>query len=103
MTRDFSSQAIYSRRRPGFRSAFVDLHGTSKLPRRILRSVLFSFVRNDLPRTATMVEAILGNWKLVSSENFDDLLKELGVGFMIRKLATSAKPNVEISCNGDEW
>ena len=50
-----------------------------------------------------MVDALIGTWKLETSENFDDLLKELGVGFMLRKVATSAKPNVEISQNGDEW
>lgn len=50
-----------------------------------------------------MVDAVLGTWKLTSSENFDELLKELGVGFMIRKLATAAKPNVEISRDGDDW
>ncbi|XP_054840902.1 fatty acid-binding protein, adipocyte-like [Eublepharis macularius] len=47
-----------------------------------------------------MCEPFLGTWKLVSSENFDDYLKELGVGFATRKVAGVAKPNVIISCNG---
>ncbi|OQR70003.1 fatty acid-binding protein [Tropilaelaps mercedesae] len=50
-----------------------------------------------------MADALIGTWKLESSENFDELLKELNVNIMLRKLATSAKPNVEISKNGDEW
>ncbi|XP_060099565.1 fatty acid-binding protein, adipocyte-like [Heteronotia binoei] len=48
-----------------------------------------------------MCEQFLGTWKLVSSENFDDYMKELGVGFANRKMAGVAKPNVIISCNGD--
>ncbi|KAJ6650886.1 hypothetical protein lerEdw1_002356 [Lerista edwardsae] len=48
-----------------------------------------------------MCDQFLGTWKLVSSENFDDYMKELGVGFATRKMAGVAKPNVIISCNGD--
>ncbi|XP_053104944.1 fatty acid-binding protein, adipocyte-like [Hemicordylus capensis] len=48
-----------------------------------------------------MCDQFLGTWKLVSSENFDDYMKELGVGFATRKAAGVAKPNVIISCNGD--
>ncbi|KAL8181974.1 UNVERIFIED_CONTAM: Fatty acid-binding protein, adipocyte [Gekko kuhli] len=48
-----------------------------------------------------MCEQFLGTWKLASSENFDDYMKELGVGFATRKMASVAKPNVLISCNGD--
>ncbi|XDB57060.1 hypothetical protein AB1E18_010516 [Capra hircus] len=42
-----------------------------------------------------------GTWKLVSSENFDDYMKEVGVGFATRKVAGMAKPTVIISVNGD--
>ncbi|XP_015261111.1 PREDICTED: fatty acid-binding protein, adipocyte-like [Gekko japonicus] len=48
-----------------------------------------------------MCEQFLGTWKLASSENFDDYMKEIGVGFATRKMAGVAKPNVVISCNGD--
>ncbi|KAM9293948.1 cellular retinoic acid-binding protein 2 [Gastrophryne carolinensis] len=39
-----------------------------------------------------------GNWKMKSSENFEDLLKVLGVNVMLRKIAVAAasKPAVEI-------
>jgi hypothetical protein len=40
---------------------------------------------------------------MISSENFDEVLKEFGVGFMLRKLAGSTKPNVKFELNGDEW
>uniref|UniRef100_A0A8D0C4G8 Fatty acid binding protein 4 n=1 Tax=Salvator merianae TaxID=96440 RepID=A0A8D0C4G8_SALMN len=48
-----------------------------------------------------MCDQFWGTWKLVSSEKFDDYMKELGVGFATRKMAGVAKPNVIISCNGD--
>ncbi|XP_038246278.1 fatty acid-binding protein, adipocyte-like isoform X2 [Dermochelys coriacea] len=48
-----------------------------------------------------MCELFLGTWKLISSENFDSYMKELGVGFTTRKLGSLAKPSVIISINGD--
>ncbi|XP_004386054.2 fatty acid-binding protein 9 [Trichechus manatus latirostris] len=48
-----------------------------------------------------MVEPFLGTWKLVSSENFEDYMKELGVRFAARNMARSVKPTVSISVNGD--
>ncbi|XP_035886953.1 fatty acid-binding protein, adipocyte isoform X2 [Phyllostomus discolor] len=48
-----------------------------------------------------MCDAFVGTWKLVSSENFDDYMKEVGVGFATRKVAGMAKPNMIISVNGD--
>ncbi|XP_036137466.1 fatty acid-binding protein, adipocyte-like [Molossus molossus] len=48
-----------------------------------------------------MCDAFLGTWKLVSSENFDDYMKEVGVGFATRKVAGMAKPNMSIAVSGD--
>ncbi|XP_057593425.1 fatty acid-binding protein, adipocyte [Hippopotamus amphibius kiboko] len=48
-----------------------------------------------------MGDAFVGTWKLVSSENFDEYMKEVGVGFATRKVAGMAKPNVIISVNSD--
>ena len=48
-----------------------------------------------------MCDAFVGTWKLVSSENFDDYMKEVGVGFATRKVAGKAKPTLIISVNGD--
>uniref|UniRef100_A0A8C4XVW7 Cytosolic fatty-acid binding proteins domain-containing protein n=1 Tax=Gopherus evgoodei TaxID=1825980 RepID=A0A8C4XVW7_9SAUR len=47
------------------------------------------------------VQLFLGTWKLVSSENFEEYMKELGVGFATRKLGSLAKPSVVISTNDD--
>ncbi|KAJ7410386.1 Fatty acid-binding protein, adipocyte [Pitangus sulphuratus] len=48
-----------------------------------------------------MCDQFVGTWKLLSSENFEDYMKELGVGFATRKMAGVAKPNVTISISGD--
>uniref|UniRef100_A0A8C9P5T0 Cytosolic fatty-acid binding proteins domain-containing protein n=1 Tax=Spermophilus dauricus TaxID=99837 RepID=A0A8C9P5T0_SPEDA len=44
----------------------------------------------------------LGTWKLVSSENFEDYMKELGVNAAARNAAVLVKPNVIISMDGDK-
>ncbi|XP_068429856.1 cellular retinoic acid-binding protein 1 [Clinocottus analis] len=46
-----------------------------------------------------------GTWKMKSSENFEDLLKVLGVNAMLRKvaLAAASKPHVEIRQNGEHF
>ncbi|KAM9102585.1 fatty acid-binding protein 9 [Sarcophilus harrisii] len=48
-----------------------------------------------------MVEPFLGTWKLISSENFDEYMKELGVSFAARNVGGLAKPTVTISVNGE--
>ncbi|XP_036035158.1 fatty acid-binding protein 9 [Onychomys torridus] len=49
-----------------------------------------------------MVEPFLGTWKLVSSENFEDYMKELGVDFAARNAAGLVKPSVTISLNEEK-
>uniref|UniRef100_A0AAZ3SXE7 Cytosolic fatty-acid binding proteins domain-containing protein n=1 Tax=Oncorhynchus tshawytscha TaxID=74940 RepID=A0AAZ3SXE7_ONCTS len=46
-----------------------------------------------------------GTWKMKSSENFDELLKALGVNAMLRKVAGAAasKPHVEIRQDGEQF
>ncbi|KAF8794233.1 fatty acid-binding protein-like [Argiope bruennichi] len=46
---------------------------------------------------------LVGSYKLVSSENFGEFLKEIGVNLMTRKLAETSKPTVEIKQEGDEF
>ncbi|CAI2354817.1 unnamed protein product [Caenorhabditis sp. 36 PRJEB53466] len=46
---------------------------------------------------------IVGKWSFVSSENFDEYLKEVGVGWAVRTIATKTKPTLEFTINGDEW
>ncbi|KAK9403199.1 myelin P2 protein-like [Crotalus adamanteus] len=49
-----------------------------------------------------MCNKFVGSWKLISSENFDDYMKELGVGLATRKFGNLAKPKTIISMKGDE-
>jgi len=42
-----------------------------------------------------------GKFKLASSDNFDEFLKELGVNFVLRNLAKTSTPVVEITKDGD--
>ncbi|XP_055043070.1 fatty acid binding protein 7, brain, b [Misgurnus anguillicaudatus] len=49
-----------------------------------------------------MVEAFCGTWKLVSSDNFDEYLKALGVGFAVRQAANVVKPTLILSKEGDK-
>ncbi|KAM9251825.1 cellular retinoic acid-binding protein 2 [Cariama cristata] len=46
-----------------------------------------------------------GQWKMKSSENFEELLKALGVNMMLRKIAVAAasKPAVEIKQDGENF
>eukprot|EP00066_Takifugu_rubripes_P005069 XP_003968881.1 PREDICTED: fatty acid-binding protein, heart [Takifugu rubripes] len=49
-----------------------------------------------------MAEAFVGTWNLISSEKFDDYMKELGVGVALRKIGGMAKPSTIISIDGDK-
>ena len=49
------------------------------------------------------VSAISGSYKLESSKNYDEYLKELGTGLLARKTQLTQTPIVRISVNGDQW
>ncbi|XP_072303500.1 fatty acid binding protein 4a [Eucyclogobius newberryi] len=44
-----------------------------------------------------MVEQFVGTWKMISSENFDDYMKAIGVGFATRQVGNRTKPNLIVS------
>ncbi|XP_077405046.1 fatty acid-binding protein, heart [Vanacampus margaritifer] len=48
-----------------------------------------------------MAEAFVGTWNLKSSENFEEYMKQLGVGFAVRKLGNVTKPTTIILVDGD--
>ena len=50
-----------------------------------------------------MSSMLVGKWELESSENFDEYLKAVGIGFVLRKLALTVKPIVHIIQNGSSW
>ncbi|XP_056623578.1 fatty acid binding protein 7, brain, a [Triplophysa dalaica] len=49
-----------------------------------------------------MVDAFCATWKLVDSQNFDEYMKALGVGFATRQVGNVTKPTVVISHEGDK-
>ena len=42
-------------------------------------------------------------YKLEKSENFDEYMKELGVGLVLRKMGNSVSPTVELTKDGDNY
>ncbi|XP_055205404.1 fatty acid-binding protein 12 isoform X1 [Gorilla gorilla gorilla] len=48
-----------------------------------------------------MIDQLQGTWKSISCENFEEYMKELGIGRASRKLGRLAKPTVTISTDGD--
>uniref|UniRef100_A0A8C5F734 Cellular retinoic acid-binding protein 1 n=1 Tax=Gadus morhua TaxID=8049 RepID=A0A8C5F734_GADMO len=49
-----------------------------------------------------MVDAFCATWKLVDSQNFDEYMKELGVGFATRQVGNVTKPTIVISHEDDK-
>ncbi|XP_077364002.1 fatty acid-binding protein, heart [Festucalex cinctus] len=49
-----------------------------------------------------MAEAFVGTWNLKSSENFEEYMKQLGVGLAVRKLGNVTKPTTIILMDGDK-
>ncbi|XP_037602384.1 fatty acid binding protein 7, brain, a [Sebastes umbrosus] len=49
-----------------------------------------------------MVDAFCATWKLVDSQNFDEYMKAIGVGFATRQVGNVTKPTVVISQDGDK-
>jgi len=45
----------------------------------------------------------VGSWNLQSSENFDEYMKAVGVGAIMAKLGSTAKPTLTITIDGDNW
>ncbi|XP_056332735.1 fatty acid-binding protein, brain-like [Danio aesculapii] len=49
-----------------------------------------------------MVDTFCATWKLVDSQNFDEYMKSLGVGFATRQVGNVTKPTIVISHEGDK-
>ncbi|XP_067409932.1 fatty acid-binding protein 5-like [Emydura macquarii macquarii] len=47
------------------------------------------------------IDDFVGKWSLISSEGFEEYMKELGVGVAMRKMGSMAKPDVYITKDGD--
>ncbi|CAL8397234.1 fatty acid-binding protein, heart [Gadus morhua] len=49
-----------------------------------------------------MVERFVGTWQMVASENFDEFLKEIGMGMAMRKAACMVKPEMTVSVDAQD-
>ncbi|KAL8220271.1 UNVERIFIED_CONTAM: Fatty acid-binding protein, heart [Gekko kuhli] len=49
-----------------------------------------------------MAEAFAGVWHLTESNNFDEYMKCIGVGFATRQMANMTKPSTVITVDGDK-
>lgn len=50
---------------------------------------------------AEIKEKFAGKWKVDRSEHFEDFLREVGVNFIIRKMASMARPVSDITVDGE--
>ncbi|XP_004549259.1 fatty acid binding protein 4a [Maylandia zebra] len=48
-----------------------------------------------------MVEKFVGTWKMISSDNFDDYMKAIGVGFATRQVGNRTKPNLIVTMDDE--
>ncbi|XP_010733291.1 fatty acid binding protein 4a [Larimichthys crocea] len=44
-----------------------------------------------------MVDKFVGTWKMVTSDNFDDYMRAIGVGFATRQVGNRTKPNLIVT------
>jgi len=49
------------------------------------------------------VQGLKGSWDYVDGENFDEFMKEIGVGWTMRMAAKGIKPRLIISEAGGKW
>jgi len=49
------------------------------------------------------IDKFLGKFQLTKSENFDEYMKKIGVGFALRQIGKSATPVITMTQNGDEY
>merc|ERR1712106_77382 len=59
--------------------------------------------RDTANRDTGDMEAFKGKYERTSADNYDELLKELDVNFLLRKAATVSTPVMEVSEDGGEW
>ena len=48
-------------------------------------------------------DLVPGKYQLTESDNFDNFMGALGVGYLVRKLGNRSKPLVTLSQEGKEW
>jgi len=59
--------------------------------------------RDTQPTTGSKMDAFKGKYERTSADQYDEFMKVLGVGMLLRKAATCSTPVVEITENGGVW
>jgi len=49
------------------------------------------------------MEKLVGYWNLENSDNFDNYMKKIGIGFALRTVGNNTKPSVEIVKSDNEY
>lgn len=49
------------------------------------------------------MDKFVGKWKLESTENFDEYLAAAGVGYVMRKMASTLKPDLVFIADGESY
>merc|ERR1712172_385686 len=62
------------------------------------------FVKTSLPQVSQdELVQMTGTYTRVSEENYEEVLKALNVGFMLRKAALASTPTMTITESGGQW
>ncbi|ODN02148.1 Fatty acid-binding protein, heart [Orchesella cincta] len=59
--------------------------------------------RKQISQNFNKMPSMTGTFKLIKSENFDEYMKAIGVGMVMRKMAQAATPTTEIKQEGESW
>lgn len=68
-----------------------------------LAAVMAAVVVDAAEEPAALKPVLNKTYKLHSSENFEDVMRELGVGWITRKLGSAASPVIELTYNNGEY
>ncbi|XP_076045927.1 fatty acid-binding protein-like [Oratosquilla oratoria] len=88
--------------RPGAALRELPIHKCC-LSVRSLHSVHTAFSSSSADTNITANMSVTGKYTLDSSENFDEFMKALGVGMVMRKLGNTSKPTVELTEKDGEY
>merc|ERR1739844_74298 len=67
------------------------------------RIIVGEFSKDHILTSHHMMEALKGQWVRDSADNYDKLLKELAVNWLLRKAAEASTPVMEITEESGEW
>lgn len=76
---------------------------TSKDKDLVVATQVGCHLNKEFPWRHLPIHALVGDWKLTASENWDEFLKENGIGWWKRIVINKLKPDVFITNEGKNW